>query len=74
MLVRKQMPISVAPYGAGVNSNISISNHTDAAPLAASTVTPVAPAPAANASAAGVGAAPAGLTPASAGEACGASL
>lgn len=59
-----QTPISVAPYGAGANSNISVSNFTDAAPLAASAATPAAPGPASSASAAAAGAAPAGLTPA----------
>ena len=59
-----QTPISVAPYGAGANSNISVSNFTDAAPLAASGATPAAPGPASTGGAASAGSAPAGLTPA----------
>lgn len=64
-ILAMQTPISVAPYGAGANSNISISNFTDSEPLAAPAATPAALGPASRRSgAAAAGAAPAGLTPA----------
>ena len=58
-LFAMQTPISVAPYGAGANTNISVSNFTDAEPLAASATISAAPGPASSSGAASAGAAPA---------------
>ena len=67
LMVRMQTPISVAPYGAGVNRNISVSNFTASGPVAAPAAPSAARGPASNSGASAAGAAPAGLMPASAG-------